>query len=578
MRTRWLLVLVVALLPLACAGCVQLPHSGPVVNGSSQGAADSRLPSDIDPEPPQQGQSRLAVVNGFVEAMTAWPITTTVAKEYLTADAAREWNPQAGTIVYSNFAPPTDDTGGVTVRLSGASRLDSSGAWRGEVPAQDQTLRFHVVLDHGEYRIVNPPNAMVVPTTWFQQRFGQVALYYFDAQARFLVPEPVFVPLGDQLPTALVSALLAGPPRGLTGVVRTFLPAGLSIGLSVPVSPSGVADIGLVGEQTQVSAQEADLLLAQLAATLRQDAAITGFRVTVNDQPLRPGSAGRTYPVDFGVQYAATATTDVALYGIKDHRLVGGDANRMLPVPGPFGSGDYGLDSVAVAPDGRRAVAVTDGGTTALEAPMSAAPNGSVHGILGGAVSLARPTIDMGGRIWLLDRRAHGAIVYCSDHGRLRAVTMAGVTGKDATRLLVSRDGSRLLAVVHRASGDQVVGERVATAPDGRVERLVHPFRVPSGATGHQVLDIAWAAPTRLAILEPTRPKSLYQVDIVPVDGSTVGADTLSTVIGGHVRGLAGSPDADLATYAVLDDSLVDVRTRLSTPLAGRPDEVAYPG
>ena len=266
---RRLAGLAVVLLLLAYAGCAQLPHSGPVVVGSSHGATETRLPSDIDPEPPQHGESRLDVVDGFLEAMTAWPITTSVAKQYLTDDAAREWNPEAATMVYANFAPPTDDDKGVTVRLSGAARLDSAGAWRGQVPADGQTLRFTVVRQHGEYRIANPPDAMVVPTTWFQQRFGQVALYYFDSASKYLVPEPVFVPLGDQLPTALVEALLAGPPEGLRGVVRTFLPAGLSIGLSVPVSGTGVADINLVGEQTQPSSEEAELLVAQLAATLR---------------------------------------------------------------------------------------------------------------------------------------------------------------------------------------------------------------------------------------------------------------------------------------------------------------------
>ena len=149
---------------------------------------------------------------------------------------------------------------------------------------------------------------------------------------------------------------------------------------------------------------------------------------------------------------------------------------------------------------------------------------------------------------------------------------------RDARRLLVSRDGTRLLAVVHRRTGDVVVGDRVATAPDGRVLRLVRPYRVPVGGAMRRISDIAWAAPTRLAILMPTRPGSLYQVDIVPVDGSTVGADTLSTVLGGRVRGLAGTPDPSRPTYAVLGGELVDVRTRLSTTLGGHPTDVTYAG
>ena len=57
------------------------------------------------------------------------------------------------------------------------------------------------------------------------------------------MPEPVFVQVGEQLASTLISGLLEGPADDLEGVARTFLPGGLSVGLSVPVSPSGVAAV-----------------------------------------------------------------------------------------------------------------------------------------------------------------------------------------------------------------------------------------------------------------------------------------------------------------------------------------------
>jgi hypothetical protein len=572
---RWAVVAVV-LLPVAVSGCVRLPDSGPIINTGSHGATDQRPPSYIDPEPPQPGESRLDVVNGFLEAMTAWPISTTVAKEFLTPDAAQSWNPNAAMVVYTNFAPPTDDGGGVRVRMSGAARLDSSGAWSGEVPTAHRTLRFQVVRQHGQYRIANPPDQMVVPGTWFQQRFGEVALYYFDTSAKYLVPEPIFVPLGDQLPTALVSSLVSGPPRNLAGVVRTFLPTGVSISLSVPVT-DGIAHIDLVGGRTRPSAQEADLLLAQLAATLRQDAALVGFRVTLNGGPLVAGGSDRVYPVDLDARLMPIAQTPFTMYAVARHRMVGGDQNKMLPIQGPLGTGSFAIDSVAMAPEGSRAVAIVGGGTSAIEAPTSTVRHPRVRTLVVGATALARPTIDVAGRVWLLDRTARGAVIRCWQDGRLSVLRMSGVTGHNAQRLIVSRDGTRLLAVVHARTGDTILGARVATSPDGRVRGLVDPFRIPVGV-GRRIADIAWADPTRIAVLSPTRPGSLYQVDILPVDGSTIGANGVSTVIGGHVIGLAGSADPDLPTYAVLSGALVDVRTRLSTALGTRVSNLTYPG
>ncbi|GAB3852297.1 LpqB family beta-propeller domain-containing protein [Nocardioides maradonensis] len=564
----------VLLLPVLVAGCVQLPDTGPVVSVASRGADTTRPPSDIDAEPPQPGESRLDVVNGFLEAMTAWPITTRVAKEYLTSDAAREWNPVASMVVYATYDPPTDDGHRVSLRLRGAARLDSAGAWRGAVPAAHRTISFDVVREDGEYRIADPPDQMLVPTTWFQQRFSEVALSYFDPAARYLVPEPVFAPRGDQLPTALMTALLAGPPNGLAGVVRTFLPAGLSLSLSVPVT-NGVAQVDLAGGRTQPSAEEARLILAQVAATLRQDADLTGFRLRLNGQPV--GGSDRVHPVDLDAGMMAMAQTPSILYGVARGRLVGGDPSRLLPVPGPLGDGSYPIDSFAMVPDGRNAVAVTDGGTTAIEAPTTSLLHPRVRILLSGASSLARPTVDLAGRVWLVDRRSRGAVVRCWQDGHLTTLVLPGATGQEVRRLLVSRDGTRLVAVVHRPSGDRIVGARVATAPDGRVRRLVAPFQVPIGP-GRGVDDIAWASPTLLAVLSPTRPGSLYQVDIVPADGSTIGAGSVSTVIGGHVTALAGSPDPDQSTYAVLDGALVDVRTRVSTPVAARLGQLTYPG
>ena len=150
--------------------------------------------------------------------MEAWPISTSVAKQYLTDDAAEEWSPDT-TVIYADLATPREDGSSVRIRMRDAALLDESGGWRGALPRDRSTLTFQLTVEDGEFRIIDPMDALVVGSSWFRDRYRQASLYYFDPTGEVLVPEPVFVPVGETFATNLVTALLAGPPPRLGDVV-----------------------------------------------------------------------------------------------------------------------------------------------------------------------------------------------------------------------------------------------------------------------------------------------------------------------------------------------------------------------
>ncbi|WGY03490.1 LpqB family beta-propeller domain-containing protein [Nocardioides sp. QY071] len=562
-RNRLLPTLVTVLLAALAvlSGCTSLPTSGPVVQSSGTDRGDTRRASDIDARPPVDGASRTEVVAGFLDAMTAWPVQTSVAKQYLTKEAAAGWNPEQETVIYSDSLPVRESGGFVSVSLTAADRLDAVGAWRGAMGADELDLDFKLTVQDGEYRITDPPDALVVPASWFRQRYHQVSLYYFDPVAKILVPEPVFVPEGDQLATSLVSGLLAGPPPLAQGVVRSFLPAGLSVGLSVPVSDAGVADISLVGEAQSVTSEQAELMLAQLAWTLRQDPSVTALRVSVDGTPLPlPGGVAQ-YSVDAAAAYGpAGPGGGKTLYGISQGRLVSGGKDTDLdPVTGVFGDEGAGLTAVAVSPDNEEAAGIDTGGHRVRLAHVQQSTSEPAAQVLLDGGTYARPTWDHAGRLWVLERRASGAVVWLYDGAELRTVRVPGVTGTRARSLVVSRDGTRLVAVVRvPGQGDQVVGARVFLNGRGQVARTGRPFvvRAPEGSA---IIDLAWASPVRVALLTATVPGNLYEVDVVAADGATVGVDVLSTIVTGEVLGLAASPVEDAAMYAVYAEQYVDL-------------------
>lgn len=549
----------VAGLVLSSSGCVGMPRSGPVVETGSEGNLDEQTGIYIDPKPPQPGDLPGAVVAGFLDAMTATPIQTNTAKEFLTPEAQAAWNPEGGTITYGEATSPQGFSE-VTVRLRDAQHLDGRGAYLGTLEPGRRVLRLPMEREDGEWRIARAPNALIVPESWFEQRFRRVSVYFFDPSADILVPEPVFVPLGEQLATALTKALLRGPGVALEGVSRTFIPPGLSFGLSVPVTEDGVAELTLRGYAGRLTAESSRLMLAQLAWTLRQDPGIEAVRVVLGGQQVTlPGGVGQ-FRVDQGSAYDPTGLqSSTMLYGLRDGLLVSGPPDDLTPVDGPMGRADLGVRSMAVNLDATTVAGVSTRGDRLLLTSVGSDGRRVVQ-VVSGASNLLRPGWDHSDRLWLADARPGGARISYVDGRRPRELDVPGITGWDVTRLLVSRDGSRLVAVVDHPRGDRVVVSRVLRDAGGRVVGAT-PAQVISwpGESNLRIRDIGWSSPTSVAVLHKVA-QQLYQVRTISVDGAPSDVDDLLTTLPARVRALASSPVETESLFAVTTSRLFDPR------------------
>lgn len=570
-RTTTLLVAVLVL--VLAAGCVTLPRTGPVVETDTSSQGEDDRATAIDPLPPQEGATAIQVAQGFLEAMTATPIRTSVAQQFLATDARTGWNPDAATIIYADALAPVSVPGGAEVTLTSAELLDDRGAWVRELDPEASTLRLRLVMEDGEFRIADPPDALVVPASWFEQRFRSVSLYFFDRTGQVLVPESVFVPRGEQLASNLVAGLLAGPSGAARLATRSFIPDGLGLGLSVPIDDEGVAQVELTGDAPLRSPDASALMLAQLAWTLRQDPSIDAIRVSVaGEQVPLPGDVSR-YPVNGGAQYDPTGyQSSSLLYGLDaTGHLVSGDADDLVPTSGPLGQEDYGVRSVAVDLSGTLAAAVGGDGTSVLLAPVRAGDDEvQVQELISGATDLLTPSWDVARRLWLVDRTKDGARVLHLDQvgaGRPREVQVPGVTGRDVVDVVVSRDATRLAAVVRGPRTDRLHTARILVTDQGRVRGAVADTRIASSDGGRlRVRDLAWSSPTTASLLTSVR-EALVEVRTVTVAGAPSGLSTLSTAVRGPVQGLAGSPVADQPTYAVARSRLVDITSGGEEPV-----------
>jgi hypothetical protein len=582
MRPRRTLLVVAAMAAAAVlSGCVGMPTDGPVVETRSGGDDAGQPGVYIDPRPPQTGDTRAGIVQGFLDAMTATPIQTNTAREFLTEDAAASWTPEDETITYAGTPRVSEDGVGVSVSLSDPDRLDAQGAWQGPLPRERHTLEFPMAFENGEWRIDRAPDALIVPESWFARRYRQVSLYYFDPTASILAPEPVYVPTGKQLATALTQALLLGPGQGLDRVLRSFIPPGLTVNLSVPISEEGIADVPLKGDAGSLTHQSIELMLAQLAWTLRQEPEVEALRVSINGEPVPLPGGVSAYRVDGGGEYdPAGWQASPLIYGLRDGRLASGAGGSLEPVSGPMGTDALGLRSVGVSLTATRTAGVTEDGSSVIIAPVSGSDDGRARTIVTGATDLLKPAWDASDRMWLVDRTAAGAEVSYVDERRRHELDVPGISGRQVRSFLVSRDGTRLIAVVRRPAGDEILLSRIARDRSGRV-LWATPARPISGEPDRDlpVRAIAWRRPTLLAILSPfAATSSLAQLQSASVDGSPA-ADGSSTTIPGPLRSLAGSPASGDPLLGVSRHALVSLPDRRQTlPLEDGTTAVTYVG
>jgi hypothetical protein len=572
-RARTILVALVVVLPLL--GCSQLPTDGPIVDARSTPNVDQVQPLGIDPLPPEPNASEVDIVSGFLDAMRAWPQRLDVARQFLSQEAQASWKPETSTITYQDRGPVTPEVATIGVELVGGELYDERGAWQGPLTPAEDVLELQLIREGDEYRIVDPPDAQIVPRDWFADRYRQANVYFFDRSSRILVPEPIFVPRGVQAATTLVRQLLAGPADDR--VETTAFPEGMALDFSTPVSDAGVADIRLVGTTPPPDSPDAiERMLAQLAWTLRQEE-ITALRLTISDEEIRlPGGVSQ-FDVDSAPQFTPTGyQASYALHGLRNGLLVAGTREELVPVAGPFGVEDHHLRSVAVSIDGERAAGVSKDGRRVLVA-AAREPSSGVATVVTGGTDLLNPAWDAAGRLWVVDRTRNGAVVSYLERGRTHVLDVPDVSGKQVRSFLVSRDGTRFVAVVRTrqpdlpdVTVDQLRVGRLALQDVNTQEIEVgETEQIGLGSEQPRIKDIAWTSTTTIAVLSTISTK-LYSVQTVAIDGAPT--DTTSTSISDDdVAGLAGTPVPDSRQYAVTANSLIDLPTLTQTFLGDTP-------
>jgi hypothetical protein len=546
-----LAVLVVVLADLGLAGCVSLPDQGPVRSRTVADTGENETLVDYTPAGPHPGSSRRVLVEDFLTSMRATPTTTHVAREYLTTGRSGRWAPERGTVVYGSQQLLPGPGGRLTLRLRDVVELDGRGDWLGDPThgrGHDYLLRL--VRHGGQWRIADLPDRLLVPRTHFDSQYQQYSLYFFDPSGQVLVPEPVYVPRGDQATTLLLSGLLQGPAADHSRVERTYFPHGTALdGISAPVSLSGTAEVPLNDEVLVADDARLQRMFAQLAWTLCQVSTVERVSLTAAGAPVDPPGTpvGTVDTGDTSKFDPALAWASSALFGVRDRHVVTNEDGREDRLSGVFGALPLAPRTIAVDGLAQHVAGVTADGARLLVADRDGTPDrtaqpSDARTVLQGT-DLLRPVYDLHGHLWVLDRTSAGARLTVVQGSTPRSLTVPGITGADVRHLLVSRDGSRLVAERRDGGRDELVTARIERDASGRVTGIGTARLLEVEGAPDRIVDVAWRTPVALAVLvAPSSDTS--EVLFAKIDGSSTATELSrdAALFRGRATGLVTSP------------------------------------
>lgn len=458
--TGWLLAVVVL---VGAAGCVRIPTDGPV-RSIPQRTRTAEPQIDIEQQAPPPGASPEVVVYGFLQAMAQSAGDYTVARSFLTSQAALDWQPGRQTLIYADTGAPRFEGERASIQTTIVGRLDERGSFQ-RVGQQRYQHDFGLVREGGEWRISAPPDGRLLSGYLFHSAFVPLTVYFYDSQLRSLVPDSFYVPRGRRTATTAVQTLLAGPSTWLAPAVASAIPpeTRLTAG-EVEVQNDGTAIVPLSREVGQLDAEGRTRLARQLAVTLAANQLpvdATQLLVRQESVPLDLPGHGNDGAVpisqfDGDRPTALSASSD--LYGIASNRLVrvvqsSNDTIKTQALAGGLGGWQSGLGALAVNPTATRIAYVRDrnriyvGDLSAQDAPRVPVFSGA------GVISPGFSRFD---ELWFLSGPPGAQQVHRWHSDKLETVPAPALQGIAVTSIKLGPSGVRALVVGRRGDADVV--------------------------------------------------------------------------------------------------------------------------
>ena len=500
----------VAMLTLfALTACSGIPRS----SGVNQGSAVVPVEDDAIeflPSGPMKDATPDQILRGFVEASSSPVSDYAIARQFLTPEFSTQWDATTAVNVDAGLRTVTqtgDNTGELVYTQN--ALVDAQGNYTDVNPTQSVTNSYTFEQIDGQWRISSAPNGVVMDRFTFDQVYQAHPLYFFDSTNSVLVPDVRFFPAGASASTRITKALLAGPSAWLSanGATHTAFPAGTAlVADTVPVS-RGTATVDLNSAALSADPTVIRQMKQQLSASLQSVDNITSVTMLVDGATLNN---------------AISSTVDSVMPKPVDSR-------PLVLTADTFGywTGSSIDISSQLAPTmlAQQPTAITTANGNVLAAILTAqgasfVRNGNAQ-LVDTRSGLIAPALDSFGYLWSVPAAQPNKLVVIATDGKQIPLDVPWATADSILSLSISRDGTRVLALLETNGSYQLV--------------------VSALARGEKSLPIQLGAPVSLSLASGTPTASAWvdSTTVVSVSSGSGAFNVLTQVIGGHSEDLA---------------------------------------
>src|SRR5699024_6308587 len=179
------------------AACARIPTSSPISPRTLTGQTQPGAPY-VQALPPAPGATPEEVVAGFVQAGVGSEEDFAVARDYLTAEAAASWDPEALITIYAGsqeLKVTQAGEGRLGHVLHTGAHLDEHGVKSLLSGPTSREIEVAIEEVDGQWRLSEVPDGIYLSEAAFETLYGPARLYFLDARERHLVPDHRWFPL-----------------------------------------------------------------------------------------------------------------------------------------------------------------------------------------------------------------------------------------------------------------------------------------------------------------------------------------------------------------------------------------------